>query len=286
MNICYLDFWEGFDPNCNWFNCLFQDIYENREFNFNSTAEEADVIFASSFGLERYKVKNSKAVKIFYTGENERPDLDFGDFSLSFDFDTYGGRNFRLPHWYLYINWWNIPNFPHARISKEQLFYKWSPEEIYERKNFCSIVIGNPVANRIEVVQKLAHISKSDSIHGYGRVFNNPYSGCKVDLLKNYRWNICFENSIAEGYVTEKLLEAKVAGCIPIYYGTNSASIDFNEHCYINYANFKSVEDLVGLICRYDGNKDLFLSIANQSLFRKNPDLDNLVEFIRRCVRE
>lgn len=282
MNICYLDFWPGFDANCNWFNLVFKDCF-NKDFNFNSSPEEADIIFASSFGNERYKTKKLKAIKIFYTGENERPDLDFGDYTLSFDFDTYGGRNFRLPHWYLYVNWWNESDFPHARISLEQLNHKWEPEDICNRDNFCAIVIGNPVQNRIEIANKLNNFK---NIHTYGRAFGKPYDGCKVKLLENYRWNLCFENSITEGYTTEKLFEAKIAGCIPIYYGHQSAALDFNDQCYINYIDFNSSEDLVNLVSKYENDKDSFMRIASRPLFNRLPDLTGLYNFLKYIIGE
>lgn len=282
MNICYIDFWPGFDSNCNWFNLLFKDVFNDKQINFNSAKNDADIIFASSFGSERYNHNNTKAIKIFYTGENERPDLNFGDYSLSFDFDTYGGRNFRLPHWYLYINWWGEPNFPHARISMEMLNKKWNPEEIYSRENFCSIIIGNPVSNRIEITQKLSEYSP---VHGYGRVFGKPYNGCKIELLQNYRWNICFENSIFEGYVTEKLLEAKVAGCVPIYYGPKTVSCDFNSSAFLNY-NFIEKEDLFKLIKFYDKNKKSFSVLSSEPLFHKEPCLDNVIEFLRGIMKK
>lgn len=280
MNICYLDFWPGFDPNSNWFNLVFKDCF-NREFNFNSTPEEADIIFASSFGNDRYQTSNIKAIKIFYTGENEPPDLNFGDYALSFDFHTYGGRNFRLPHWYLYVNWWNEPNFPHARISMDQMTHKWDGEEVFDRKNFCSIVVGNPVQNRFEVAQKL---NEFKPVHTYGRAFGNPYDGCKVKLLEDYRWNICFENSITEGYTTEKLFEAKVAGCVPIYYGHPSSGMDFNDSCYINYYQYKSIYELYDIISYYENNKNSFVKMASQPLFHRVPTLDGLYNFLRYII--
>lgn len=282
MNICYLDMWPGFDTGSNWFNLVFKDCF-NREFNFNSTPDEADIIFASSFGNERNKVKNLKAVRIFYTGENERPDLNFADYSLSFDFDTYGGRNFRLPHWYLYINWWGEQDFPHARISMEQLTHKWNPEQIWEREKFCSIMIGNPVQNRIEVAQKL---NEFKDVHGYGRVFGRPYDGCKVKLLEQYRWNICFENSITEGYVTEKLLQAKVAGCIPLYYGANVSS-DFNSNCTFNAGfDMTNLDSVFKFVYDLENDKDKFIKTASEPLFNVMPTMDSLYKFLSKIIRK
>lgn len=279
MNICYVDMWSGFDPNCNWFNLVFKEIFNDKEINFNSTPEEADIIFLSSFGNTSQQYKNYKAIKIFYTGENERANFSVADYSLSFDYDTYGGKNFRLPHWFMYINWWGEPNFPHARISKDQLFHRYDPEEVWNRENFCSIIIGNPVQNRIEIAQKL---NEYKPVHGFGRVFGNYYSECKVDLMKGYRYNICFENSIYEGYTTEKLLEAKVAGCVPIYYGHVSTNNDFNKKCFLNlYTSYTSVDQLQTEIIKIDTNKDYFIRIAAEELFNSYPDLTNLYNFLK-----
>jgi len=285
MNICYIDFWPGFDSNSNWFNLVFREILNDKEINFNSPPEEADIIFASGFGNERSRVKNLKAVRIFYTGENERPDLNFADYSLSFDYDTYGGRNFRLSHWYLYINWWNEPNFPHATISLEQLNYKWDPEEIYNRNGFCSIMIGNPVQNRIEVAEKL---NSYKPVHGYGKVFGNPYDGDKVKLLENYRWNICFENSIYDGYITEKLLQAKVAGCIPLYYGPEVSS-DFNSNCILNANELnrnRLPDSILEFVSDLENDKEKFIKKASEPLFNQMPTMDSLYNFLSNIIRK
>ena len=37
--------------------------------------------------------------------------------------------------------------------------------------------------------------------------------------MKQFKFNICPENSRANGYITEKIFEAIISGCIPIYYG-------------------------------------------------------------------
>lgn len=283
MNICYLDFWPGFDPNSNWFNLVFREVLNDREINFNSSPSEADVIIFSCFGDQHQNYKNSEAIKVFYTGENQRADLTVADFSLSFDYETHAGKNFRLPHWYMYVNWWGEANFQHARISKEKLMYTHTPEEVLARENFCSIIIGNPVNNRIEVAQKL---DTYKPVHGYGKVFGRPYSGCKVDLISKYRYNICFENSIYPGYITEKLLEAKVAGCIPIYYGSDTVSTDFNTNCFIDYTQIANPQHLLEKIIKIENNRPLFNELVSQKLFDKEPNLDNLYNFLLKVFKK
>jgi len=275
MKISYLDFWPGFDPSSNWFNLLLRGAFPDREIKITAP-EYADVIFFSCFGSEHQVYKNSKAIKILYIGENERPNYSVADYSLSFDFDDYSGRNFRLPHWYLYINWWDEPNFQHAEIPLIALT-KWiDSKEIWNRKEFCSIIIGNPVQNRIDTAAKL---NEFKPVHGFGRVFNNPVDD-KLKLLYNYRWNICFENSIYDGYVTEKLLQAKISGCIPLYYGSNAATIDFNKDCYLDITGL-SLEQIYKKVVDIENDKNLFLAISSEPLFNTLPTLDPLYNFLK-----
>jgi glycosyltransferase involved in cell wall biosynthesis len=41
-----------------------------------------------------------------------------------------------------------------------------------------------------------------------------------VDILKKYVFNVIVENVDADGYASEKLYDALVAGCVPLYYGS------------------------------------------------------------------
>lgn len=291
MNIAYVDFWNNLNPQDNWFYFLFKDIFDGKDLNFNSSPEEADIILCSTFGQERIKYKDSRALKIFYTGENFSPDLINADFALSFDFKSHSKwnwklqkikGNFRLPHWYLYVNWWNDPAFTKEKIFKKDLMHVWDADEVWGRPHFCSIVIGNAVPNRLEVANKIGEYSP---VYAWGSVFNNPYPGPKVELLKYFKYNICFENTISKGYITEKLLEAKVAGCIPIYYGHESVAKDFNEKCLINYAEFTNAEAIKQYIQKIDTNKDLFAKLVSQPLFKKEPHLDDLYTFLKKIFK-
>ena len=45
------------------------------------------------------------------------------------------------------------------------------------------------------------------------------YGDDKFKFLANYRFNLCPENSLGEGYITEKIFDSIRSGCIPIYWG-------------------------------------------------------------------
>ena len=45
----------------------------------------------------------------------------------------------------------------------------------------------------------------------------------KDRFVERYAFNVCPENSLGKGYVTEKVFEAVWAGCIPVYWGDVSS---------------------------------------------------------------
>ncbi|CAE7898972.1 fucT [Symbiodinium necroappetens] len=57
-----------------------------------------------------------------------------------------------------------------------------------------------------------------------------------VELLRPYTFALVFENKLVPGYVTEKIVNAFLAGCIPIYWGSRAVLDIFNPSSFI-YAN-------------------------------------------------
>eukprot|EP00884_Botryococcus_braunii_P004805 jgi/Botrbrau1/14325/Bobra.0287s0017.1 len=59
-------------------------------------------------------------------------------------------------------------------------------------------------------------------VESYGACANNmghSRDKSKLDIFREYKFCVCMENSLARGYVTEKVYDGLVAGCLPIYYG-------------------------------------------------------------------
>ncbi len=66
----------------------------------------------------------------------------------------------------------------------------------------------------------------------------------KVSTLSNYRFALCFENTAFPGYVTEKIFDCFVAGCIPIYLGAPDIKDLVPAGSFIDARDFS---DFVGL---------------------------------------
>ena len=71
----------------------------------------------------------------------------------------------------------------------------------------------------------------------------------KLDLLQDYKFNICFENTIHPYYCTEKIWHAITAGCLPIYWGKGTLIYEtFPEQSFIDASLFESNEALLHYI--------------------------------------
>jgi len=276
MNLAFLDFWHDFQPDNNFFIHIIREIKEDV---FLTAPENADVIIYSCFG-ESHRKYNCK--KIFFTGENLRPNFNECDLSISFDFDTYNNRNFRLPLWYLYIDWFGVKSYgnPNWLIPVE---YLYGGNDFYkkEKNKFCSTVFSSSYSTRFNMVNLLNTYKNVDC---YGKIHNNKLPDgekYKMDIISNYKFNICFENTIYPGYFTEKLLQAKVAGCIPIYYSDKSYSNDFNTKCCINMIDFEDQNNLLEYIKEIDSNSRLYSNILNENIFNDIPNLYKIKKYLK-----
>jgi hypothetical protein len=70
----------------------------------------------------------------------------------------------------------------------------------------------------------------------------------KKETLSLYRYAICFENVMANGYVTEKIFDCFLAGVIPIYWGAPEITSLIPKNTFIDIHKFSSYEELFGYI--------------------------------------
>ena len=95
------------------------------------------------------------------------------------------------------------------------------------RENAIAYVNSNCATNtgRDEIVKEIADVLKPFGVplHSFGACLNNmPLSSradSKIDTLRRYKFCVAIENSADQHYVTEKVYDALVAGCVPIYFG-------------------------------------------------------------------
>ena len=282
MKISFLDFWEypvSFESNNNFLYYLLCESFENIQI---VEPENADLIIFSCFGNDNTRFKHCK--KLFYTGENIRPTSKKCNYSMSFDFVDYDNTNIRLPLWMMYIDWFNKKSYgnPYYLIPENYL-YNSNEFTIKPKNKFCSTVFSAIYNERINVINKLSEYKKVDTYGKYGIPLDYGEKN-KLDIISDYKFSICFENSIYSGYFTEKLLHAKVAGSIPLYYSDLSFELDFNSKCCLNMQEI-GLDALCEKVMEIDNDDNLYREIIEQPLFLNKVSLDNIINQIKKVVK-
>lgn len=223
--IRYYNFW----PLPNSDACWFTQFIKHRKIN----PDGKNINFLSVLGNPKvaYFVKSPK---IFFTGENiENPDhpsfifekyhLKNHDLSLGFSYLD-DKKYLRFPLWILYLIPANASfediktlidsyNDPNHRLNKN-------------RTNFCSNISradNNGIRKAIiDLLNPIEIVKCAGSLRKNTHDLQEKFGDDKIEYLKTFKFNICPENSNTNGYVTEKLFEAVISGCIPIYWGSGN----------------------------------------------------------------
>ena len=88
------------------------------------------------------------------------------------------------------------------------------------------------------------------------------------EFYKRFNFALIIENCDAKNYVSEKIYDAWVAGCIPIYYG-NKGIINLPENCYIKInqfeeSNYKQINEIINKLTKED--IDEYYNNINQNI--------------------
>lgn len=163
--------------------------------------------------------------------------------------------------------------------------YRHLPVADLLNRDFCSVVINN-ASNRDPECLKIIDSVAAYKPLAYGGKFRNNVGGRvndKLEFISRYKFNLALENSIMDGYVTEKIIDPINARTVPIYFGGDKVREDFNPDSFINVLDFDSKESLINEIRRIDSDPQLYLAMLNapQRLADKTADYDSrLSEFL------
>lgn len=225
--------------------------------------DSADLLIYSDFGERHW---GFKGLKIYLTGENMLPDFDQCDLAFT-PHETPGEpRAIRFPYYAQVLPALGSLVRQNGKPSCHQA----------RRAKFCSFVASNPRGpERNMFFRKLNRRSHIDSA---GRHFNNTGTQLhdKRAFLLNYRMNLAFENSQSPGYITEKLVEPLLAGCIPIYWGAPDVARDFNPRCLINVSDFPDFDAAIEYILAIDRDESARQAMLDEPAFLDNRQPDCL----------
>jgi hypothetical protein len=134
------------------------------------------------------------------------------------------------------------------RIKAIRWFEKNHPEDFdlygkgWDRHYFHGSLLGINLArlNKLEFLAKI-FARRYPSYKGSIKSKNETY--------QNYKFAICYENvKDFPGYITEKIFDCFLAGCVPIYLGASNITRHIPKETFIDKRNFKTYEELYSYI--------------------------------------
>ncbi|MFW6281319.1 MAG: glycosyltransferase family 10 domain-containing protein [bacterium] len=257
LKVGYIDFWPE------WSKENFVQPILSKKYNVIEDNSKPDIIFHSIFnGMRGINAYPRSIPRILILAENWRPSRFDTDFSISFDPPSV--TNFRLPLWQIYIMLW--PEIWDGLINKKQ-------HSDFER--FTAFIVSNS-SNFIRN-SAFKQLSKYKHVHSYGKFMTNDLGLQKVSKGRYWRdakekffnehphkFMMAFENTTYPYYCTEKIMDAFLSGCIPIYWGDPKVVEDWNPNAFINVNKnkewIKTVEEL-------DNDSQRFNEVYNESVF-------------------
>jgi hypothetical protein len=279
IKIGFSDFWHGFDCDPTgkkeYGNSIYRILSDRYEIEIDN--ENPDFLFFSVFGENHRKFDGCK--KIFYTGENKRPDFNVCDYAISFD-HLNDPRHHRFPLSALNLVEKNISEFP-RNLDLDSI------KSV--KQNFCNFVFSNPFGKERNIF--FHELSKYKKIDSGGMVFNNIGKKVhdKLEFINEYKFTISFENSEYPGYTTEKLIDPKMVDSIPIYWGNPLVSLDWNSKAFINYYDHMDMNRMIEFIKEVDNDDNLYFKILSETHYNDNKipndhDLKNLMRFLEKIL--
>ena len=293
IRINFVDFWPYFVKTDNYFYHLLKEEYDVLIDDIKPDLLFHSVDYANK---EEHKLYDGlKTKKIFFTGENVQPNYEECHASLTF-LPSRDTKNYRLPLWALFINWFDVPY-----NKKRDQSYLINKESLLENKKnlkinnkFCSFVATNPSGRRLDFVPKLQARKYVDCggtlLNNTGRkIKGRGDQKWKIKYVSKFRFNVAFENEIGEGYVTEKILHPMSVNSIPIYWGSNFANQDFNPKSFINASNYENDEALIEKILDLEKDKEKYMELLRQPWFKNNefPDYvrpNSVLKFLNQVL--
>jgi alpha(1,3/1,4) fucosyltransferase len=98
----------------------------------------------------------------------------------------------------------------------------------------------------------------------------------KTAILSNARFSYCYENvKDLPNYITEKIFDSFLSGCVPIYWGANNVQDFIPANCFVDRRHFKNTADVHRYLMsmaaqeygQYQENISAFLKSDKAALF-------------------
>ena len=231
-------------------------------------------------------------LKLFHTQENERHDFVNADYSISFDLGVQSNNHMRFPYWMEMLDWSHEGILGNTNPRYGELLSisnLMSPlgDQYLKRGGTCALLSSHLREPRGSLFKALEKVIPTQ---GFGAFFNKEIKShhssgfLKMDILKDFSFNLCPENGLYPGYYTEKIPEAFYSGCLPITWADDNISVDFNPSAFLNLeplfkSNFQELSEILL-------NEKRLETYRSESLLAMRPSLEPLKQFLNAIITE
>jgi hypothetical protein len=290
--IYFVNWWPGFhdktDANhVGFYEILFQ-YTKFKNFEITNDLNKANVLFEGNKRDSTMRLLKNWKYKINFIGEPEFPEYEDYDLVLTSVNNVKNIVELPLSVAYIHCN-----NFYPKLLNIRHINYV--PE------NFCSFIVSNSRCGiRNKIFEKLNNYKKVNSMGNFannvGYTIHYPYwSNEYFNIIGSYKFIICFENTKMETYTTEKIVNAYLAGTIPIYWGSHSIKNIFNidSMLFLEDETEESFEKLINKIIELDSDDSKYLEFINRPIFceehikfwNENYSLESLALKINKIIK-
>ena len=300
--IAFDDMWPGFNYHTNFIMDALRNEQPKR--SIKGMLYDKDIRpHLLIFGPYSQNWKSIDVPKVYFSGENWPHPVDPSISLFLSSSPVEDASHMRVPTWMHFIDWYStetgLPSNQEDNPIRLPLSFAMTsnPIPFEERKQFCAFVVSNPICSLRN--DAFHHLNQYKPVSSGGAYQNNiggqlhlkyPGGGCgdisKHHFFADHKFTISFENSQAPGYLTEKLLHAKMAGCVPLYWGDSVT--DFDPQSFINLSHMTSAKTIVDIIKKLEANPAMCKKIASTPPLdeqRKQTALQTISAMSRRLLQ-
>jgi hypothetical protein len=123
----------------------------------------------------------------------------------------------------------------------------------FQEKKFCLITTVNGYRSNVkqEIIKRLEVIGPCDYLTMYRPGVENEscyHSEVLLNIIQKYKFVFVCENSIADGYITEKIFNGFFGRAIPIYNGSHAIERYFKKDAFINANDLNNLSQITTIM--------------------------------------
>ena len=307
--IAFTDMWPGFNYNSNFFiDALRNEVSKQglitRFTGVKYTTELNPTLVIFGPFSDTWKSIPKSIPKVFFSGENWPCPMNQSiDLYLTSSLEE-DKTHLRIPTWYLFIDWFSksnqLPFDSEDNPIRIPLHFATHshPNSFEKREELMAFVVSNPICQFRNETFTLFNSYKK--VNSGGALFNNiggqlalKYPGggsgdiSKYHFFSRHKFTLSFENSQSPGYITEKVLHSKMAGCVPLYWGDEGADRDFVPGSIINLSKFSEPEQILNIFKKLEENTSLCSKIASTPILNEaklEKALNNISQMANKLI--